>query len=122
MCSLHPELSDPIERRVICYSAVVKINEVYASMQQLVEFLPPSKSPFPLSDVLTKIRQFIRATVMDNFNVTINLLQFEIQIKCTPGHVIEVFIRRMPIVSSGITQNLSGAFADFVQIYSGEWR
>jgi hypothetical protein len=114
-------MSDSIDRHVLVLSADVKVSEVNEAIYQLMTFLPASKSAAPMTDILQKIREFIRKVVF-TCDVSINLLMFKLQVKCTPGHDIEIFIKRIPVVSSGIAANSSGEYADYELIYSGEWR
>ena len=113
-------MSDALDRVPLVLSTVVKCAEYEQAIIQLVEFLPPSKSPLPLTEVLKKIREFIRRVVLTG-NITINLLLFEIQVKVTAGHSIEIYIRRVLNVSgTPVYEDAQDKKWDIV--YIGEWR
>lgn len=119
-------MNDSLKRESLILSADIRIPEYQDAICQLISFLPPSKSSLPVSHILDRVRDFIRTAVL-TCNISINLLIFHIQVKCTPGHTIEIYIRRrgavLPdgIVERGGIDNLD-TDRDFELIYSGEWR
>lgn len=113
---------DPIERQVLVIGTDVRVSEINDAMMQLLDFLPPSKSALPLSEILSKIRQYIRTIVLTGCDVSINLLLFHIQVKCTPGHGIEIYIKRLLPVTAGHGQTLPPEQAEYTEIYTGERR
>jgi len=112
---------DPIERRPVILTADVKVSEVNDAFQQLADFLPPSKSPLPVSLILTKIREYIKSVIMTGFDVSLTFLLFRIQVRCTPGHGIEIFIKQL-LVNEDKTKTHELEIPDYTHIYSGEWR
>lgn len=121
MSKLHGGPIDPIERRALVMIATIGVSEVNDAIIQLIDFFPPSASPFPLTDVIKKIREYIRKIVLTGCNISINLLMFDIQVKIVPGHSIEVFIRRV-LPDTKTDQSIPPEQADYTVIYSGEWR
>lgn len=117
-------MSDSLRRESYVVSTDFSVLDMTESVHQLIELLPPSRSALPVSDIYKKIRQFIGHLLL-TVSISMHLLRFEIQIKVIPGHIIEIFLRRVPLVSSGINGNTlirSPLSDDFELIYSGEWR
>jgi len=113
--------SDPIERKVLVFHTDVKVSEVNDAFIQILDFLPPSRSPFPLSDVMRKIKDYIRQVVLSGCDISISILIFQIQVKVTPGHCIEIFVRRiLPVTKTD--QVIPIEQAVFTEVYTGEWR
>lgn len=113
---------DPIERRTLVLHADVKISEVNDCVYQLLDFLSPSKSVLPVSDILKKIRDYIRKIVLNGCDISLTFLLFRIQVKCTPGHGIEIFIRRITTGPSGNQSMSDTKQTEYELIYTGEWR
>lgn len=113
---------EPIERKTLVIGTDVRVSEINDAVMQLFDFLPPSKSALPVTDILKKIREYIRAIVLTGCDVSVNLLLFHIQVKVTPGHGIEIFIRRITSGKSGNQSQPDTKQAEYVLIYSGEWR
>ena len=103
---------DPIVRKPLVISSDVRVSEVNDALLQLMEFLPPSKSSLNVSDVLRRIREYIRAIILTGCDVSVNMLLFHIQVKCTPGHGIEIFIKRIFVICFGCPRGIYTKFRD----------
>lgn len=113
---------DPIERRTLVLHADVRITEINDCVMQLFDFLPPSRSPLPVSDILKKIRDYIRKIVLNGCDISLMFLLFRVQVKVTPGHGIEIYIKRLILNNGTPTMESSQNTADYELIYTGEWR
>lgn len=114
-------MNDSLKRESLILSADVRVTDYQDAVHQLVGFLPPSQSSLPMSHILDRVRNFIKTTVL-TCNISINLLIFHIQVKCTPGHAIEIYIRRLGATTPEILREYLDTDADYELIYTGEWR